>query len=122
MSPDPFDPNTLGLDQPLRIYLDGETFCLVDPDDYDWLTKWKWKVNWHGKLNDRRYASRRRRVNGGQARVYMHRVITAAPPHLHVDHIDGDGLNNVRANLRLVTPKQNSWNRRPSRGRVGRGL
>lgn len=40
----------------------------------------------------------------------MHRVILAAPNDLLADHIDSDGLNNRRANLRLATDEQNAWN------------
>jgi len=45
----------------------------------------------------------------------MHRRIINAPKGLFVDHIDGNGLNNRKSNLRLCTPAQNARNRRPDR-------
>jgi hypothetical protein len=30
----------------------------------------------------------------------------------HVDHVDGNTLNNTRANLRIATPTQSHWNSR----------
>lgn len=47
----------------------------------------------------------------------MHRFIMNAKPDELFDHIDGNGLNNQKANLRLATAMQNSWN-----SRVGRYL
>jgi len=37
----------------------------------------------------------------------MHRAILQPLPGVLIDHIDGNGLNNQRANLRLATQKQN---------------
>jgi hypothetical protein len=45
-------------------------------------------------------------------RVYMHRLIMDAPQGMEVDHIDGDGLNNTRDNLRVCTHQQNLANQR----------
>lgn len=44
--------------------------------------------------------------------IYLHRFILGAPGGLVIDHIDGNGLNNCRANLRVVTIAQNSQNRK----------
>lgn len=45
-------------------------------------------------------------------RVPMQNLILPPPDGFVVDHIDHNGLNNVRANLRIATNLQNAWNRR----------
>ncbi|MDB6104080.1 MAG: phosphatidylinositol-bisphosphatase [Gammaproteobacteria bacterium] len=49
----------------------------------------------------------------------MHRLIVGAPAKTLVDHWNGNGLNNTRANIRVCTPTQNSWNKRVVRARSG---
>jgi hypothetical protein len=44
--------------------------------------------------------------------VMLHNAIMSPPPGMLVDHIDGDGLNNCRSNLRICTHRQNIWNSR----------
>lgn len=50
--------------------------------------------------------------DGPRRRLLMHRVINPTPQGMVVDHINGDGLDNRRQNLRTVTQNQNMRNRR----------
>lgn len=61
------------------------------------------------------YARRSVWKNGKTKPLYMHRFILSAQPGTAVDHIDGNGLNNSRSNIRLATPSQNAANQRPTR-------
>jgi hypothetical protein len=48
--------------------------------------------------------------------VFLHRLIMGPPVRVKVDHIDHDGLNNSRSNLRLATDSQNRGNSRNLHG------
>ena len=50
--------------------------------------------------------------NGKKVQISMHRWILNASPEVEVDHIDGDGLNNTRANIRIAKHKDNAKNRK----------
>ena len=78
----------------------------VDDSDLSALLKHKWHLTAGG------YAAANSSVDGSREYVYMHRLLLDAGPDDIVDHIDGNRLNNTRANLRLVTRTQNQWNRR----------
>lgn len=82
--------------------------AVVDDEDFEWLSQWKWR------LHAGRYASRkRRRADGpGSDVVLMHREILGTPEGLDTDHINRDGLDNRRANLRACTRGENNLNRR----------
>lgn len=83
--------------------------ALVDDVDYEWLCEWKWCAQ---KASTGFYAVSS--TKGGakaRRRIQMHRMILDAPTHLDVDHIDHNGLNNTRANLRLATRQQNMFNK-----------
>lgn len=43
--------------------------------------------------------------------LFIHRLLLQPGPGLEVDHIDGDGLNCVRANMRIVTRTSNAHNK-----------
>ena len=86
--------------------------ALVDDEDYDWLSQWNWSaVSTHRRNGG--YAMRRDNVTGKT--ILMHRMILKASDGGEVDHINGNGLDNRRCNLRLVTPQQNRRNRSTGR-------
>lgn len=53
---------------------------------------------------------------------YIHRLLLNAALDMEVDHVNGNGLDNRRCNIRICTPGQNSLNRKPMRGRKLKGL
>lgn len=95
-----------------RIRLSRGFFAKVDPDDFDRLSVYKWSAT--GSNGCTVYAVRTVWRNGRKRTIPMHRVILNAPKNMQVDHINRDGLDNRKVNLRLVTPQQNTWNRKRS--------
>lgn len=89
-----------------KIKLTQGKYALVDDADFKWLNQWKWSLNSSGRSLF--YAARSLNGKG----IKMHRVIMNAPREKQVDHINGNGLNNQRKNLRLCTKLENSKNRR----------
>lgn len=76
-------------------------FAKVDDKDFKRLSKFKWHASKHGGIF---YAAR---GIFKHAKIFMHREILNPKKSLWVHHVDGDGLNNTRVNLRIVTPAQN---------------
>jgi len=81
-------------------------YAIVDAADYEWLNQWKWCAMFRGS---KVYAMR---VERGKT-ILMHREIMKPPQGMVVDHIDGNGVNNRRVNMRNCTQRQNCHNRRP---------
>lgn len=82
--------------------------AIVDADDYEFLMQWNWKVN----VSDPphlKYAVRQTRTSHQVTLIAMHSALTG---YSFTDHINGDGLDNRRINLREATPGDNQHNRR----------
>lgn len=86
-----------------KIKLTQNKYALVDDSDFENLNKFKWSATQPVNVF---YAVRR----VGKKLVYMHRVINKTPINLSTDHIDGNGLNNQRINLRVCSQAQNCHN------------
>ncbi len=94
--------------------LKHECYAIVDDEDYLFLMNWKWFCRPTAKyIYAYRYStSSDYEVSGvTTSRILMHRIIMKTPPHLEVDHINHNTLDNRKANLRNVTKRQNAQNR-----------
>lgn len=96
-----------------EIALTQNQVALVDDADYEWLNKKKWHAH-KARPHHTFYAIRRKSTRLER----MHRLILGLKlgDKRQCDHIDGDGLNNQRFNLRICTAQQNQQCRKSLRG------
>ena len=99
----------------MRIKLNNGKIVLIDGSDFSLIANYNWYANKNGSTF---YALTNVWANGKRTTLQMHRLILGLTnPKILTDHIDGNGLNNQRSNLRKVNRQGNNWNRRKQRGR-----
>lgn len=86
-----------------EIPLTKGAFAFVDDEDFVMLAKYRWQVTKNGYAHNHL--------------GYMHRHLMQAAKGANVDHIDGNPLNNTRANLRFATHSQNMMNKHVAWGK-----
>ena len=90
--------------------------ALVDDEDYDLVAGYRWCL-WEPPGKRRPggpYAAANIKLPDGRCTaILMHKMLTG---WRQTDHIDHDGLNNQRSNLRPATQAQNAYNARPTLG------
>lgn len=87
-----------------EVKLTRNFFAYINDEDFDKINKYKWNAHFNGHNN---YA--RARINNKM--VYMHHFILGNPID-YIDHKDGNGLNNMKSNLRFCTNQMNQANRK----------
>jgi hypothetical protein len=101
---------TIPLTRGHRAIVDVSDFAIVQP--HCWCAyPSNHTVYAHANLGER---------NGKKTYKEMHVVIMQPKPGEYVDHINGNGLDNRRTNLRLCTQQQNCRNSRPHRDGTSR--
>ncbi len=92
-----------------KIPLTKSQFAKVDPEDYIWLSQFRW----HCKVNKNAvYAVRTVKEGSGWKRIFLHRLLMDTPEGKVCDHLNHDGLDDRKDNLRNCTIAENNANRR----------
>ena len=101
----------------MEIPLSKGLMAIVDDDMFEFLNQWKWSACFQA---NKVYAHRSIRLPNKKHRtISMHRLIFNAQKGQMIDHIDGNGLNNQKQNLRLCNKAQNLANSKMSGTRTG---
>ena len=91
--------------------------AIVDDEDFEYLSKFKWHLKRSSKKARVVYAvAHEPNTTRNSTKLRMHRLIL--PGVKEVDHINGDGLDNRRQNLRAATKSQNMMNMKKHRDNV----
>lgn len=95
----------------ISVPLTKEQFAIIDSSDIDFVSHNFWYLT-----SDNRYAAAR--INNRIVLMHRH-ILELDDGDEECDHIDGDGLNNRRSNLRKVSHTENMWNTARHRFKVG---
>lgn len=92
---------------------------LVSKDSLDIVLKYKWYLSKNGYPKGyQTYGQKKKRTR----KAKLHRLVMGrVDKGMVVDHIDTNRLNNTLQNLRVCTPKQNSYNRSKNKNRKYKG-
>ena len=95
-----------------EIYVGNGKFAICDWSDFDLVKGFKWHLtskNKSGCLYAQSWDSGNPKTRNKQS---MHRMIMAVGENQIIDHINGNGLDNRRSNLRVVSAQQNAFNQK----------
>lgn len=104
-----------------KIPLTKNKVAIVDDEDFEWLSKYKWRAE---KKAQTFYAVRSSKViNHKRISIKMHRLILKIEDRkIKCDHINRNGLDNQKHNLRIATSSQNNSNRMSRPGSTSKYL
>lgn len=88
----------------VEIAVDPIYIAYVSEEDYPLVNQYEWRAK---EDEHTIYAV----ASSDGSRYFLHRLIMQPSDDMDVDHIDRDGLNNTRRNLRVCTRQQNLWYR-----------
>lgn len=94
----------------MEVSLSQGRVALVSDEDYELVSQHSWYVV---KKSRTMYAQRSFKKGGRWTTQQLHRFLMSPGIGEYVDHVDGDGLNNQRENLRLCSVAENNRNVAP---------
>ena len=103
-----------------EIRLTQDKVALVDDEDFELVSRYKWHAHrvTRRTLCDQYYVAHN--PPGGR-KILLHNLIMHPPPGMVVDHLNFDGLDNRRQNLRVVTHHDNAVRTEQRELRGGQG-
>ena len=100
----------------------SDEHTIVDDEDYDKVVEHLRRYRKDGSLSKKsgkwylwKSTTGRKYAMSGNRRSSVHRVVMGNPKGVDIDHIDGDGLDNRKENLRICTHSQNCCNKKVRR-------
>lgn len=95
----------------MEVKLKNNHTLLIDDADWNLVKNFKWTA--HKKPpNNCYYAIATDYSSGKKKTIYLHNLLINKPSAFTIDHINGDGLDNRRQNIRLATKSQNAGNQK----------
>lgn len=102
----------------MEIQLTQGKVAIVDDSDFEWLSRFKWRALTCKDNPHCCYAITGDYVKEkGQKAMLMHRIILGAHAGVEVDHINNNGLDNRRINLRICSHAENIRNQSVQNGK-----
>lgn len=90
-----------------EIKLTKNQISIVDDEDYEKLNQYKW----HSVGINMYYAQRTVHNKGNKYNIKLHReIMNVTDSKIHIDHINGNSLDNRKENLRVCSNAENSRN------------
>lgn len=96
----------------------GLQYSIIDTEDYCRVKEHIWHISYN-KKHRTFYVTTDIKLNGKKKSLKLHRMITNCKNNMVVDHVDYNGLNNKKINLRVCKQKDNVKNRRKGIGKFG---
>ena len=92
-----------------EIQLTQGKVAIIDDEDFEYLNQFKW----HTVENCNNFYAKTSMKNNRGKKISMHRLLTKnINTKMHTDHINGNGLDNRKINLRICTHSENLRNRK----------
>lgn len=109
------DAGCFGLDagagEVIEIPLTQGQIALIDDEDFELVSRYKWFAHWHRSANAFYAETYIREFHDKRKLIGMHRLIFGIKQNIFIDHINCNSLDNRKINLRMANMSQNQCNR-----------